>query len=318
MVSLTLPDKSRPYVLLEAEQEKSLLDLPSERIELLFRKHGALLVRGFPADLEIFGQFAARFCIGSVFNESPDRTLLDGAQNIQSVNGGTDAFPLHPELSREPWKPDVCFFHCLKAPRSGGETTICDGVDIVNALRPEVRLGLSRQRLLYLQPVQPWHLQYWLGTKTPSPAMLANPPAECPYRFLMIGGYLVRVFTRPALHKPMFIDAPAFGNFLLFACDHVGRRDFPLLGDGREVPEPWVDDVRTVARDLTAPVAWQVGDLLMLDNSRFMHGRNAIADPSDRLIASFFGYLRNAPVNPEEPVDPPWRRSATFRPPEPS
>lgn len=316
MTRVILPGGGRPYALIEAEHETSLLDLSTDTIETLFRQHGALQFRGFPPDLDGFRQFTTRFCTGSVFNESPDRQMLDDAHNIQSVNGGADPFPLHPELSREPWKPDVCFFHCLKAPRSGGETTICDGVALVDALPDEVRRELSAHRLLYLQPIQPWHFRYWLGTDNPSDAEIANPPASCPYRFGMAGGFLVRAFSRPALHRPMFTDRPAFGNFLLFARDYNDRRDFPLLEDGREVPDTWVETVRVAAREITVPVAWQKGDLLMLDNSRFMHGRNAIADPSDRLIASFFGYLRFAPVNPEEPVGAPWRRSATFRPPQ--
>ncbi|SDC46980.1 Taurine dioxygenase, alpha-ketoglutarate-dependent [Sphingomonas sp. YR710] len=317
MARLTLPGDGRPYALLEADNEASLLDLATDTIETLFRQHGALLFRGFPPDLAAFRQFTTRFCTGSVFNESPDRQLLDDAHNIQSVNGGADPFPLHPELSREPWKPDVCFFHCLKAPRSGGETTICDGVALVDALPDEVRRELSAHRLLYLQPIQPWHFRYWLGTDSPSDAEIANPPASCPYRFGMAGGYLVRAFTRPALHRPMFTDRPAFGNFLLFARDYNGRHDFPLLEDGRQVPDAWVEAIRVAARPITTPVVWQPGDLLMLDNSRFLHGRNAIADPTDRLIASFFGYLRFAPVNPEEPESPLWRRNTTFRPPQP-
>jgi hypothetical protein len=52
----------------------------------------------------------------------------------------------------------------------------------------------------------------------------------------------------------------------------------------------------------------------MLDNSRFMHGRTAIRDTAERQIATFFGYLGFAPVNPEEPADPLWRK-ADFCPP---
>jgi hypothetical protein len=47
-----------------------------------------------------------------------------------------------------------------------------------------------------------------------------------------------------------------------------------------------------------------------------MHGRNAILETSERRIATYFGYLRFAPVNPEEPPDPIWRRE-DFRPPVP-
>ena len=54
----------------------------------------------------------------------------------------------------------------------------------------------------------------------------------------------------------------------------------------------------------------------MLDNTRFMHGRTAILDSAERLIATFFGYLSFAIPDPEEPPDPPWRR-ADFLPPIP-
>lgn len=54
----------------------------------------------------------------------------------------------------------------------------------------------------------------------------------------------------------------------------------------------------------------------MLDNTRFMHGRRPILDTSKRLIATFFGYVRFAIPDPEEPVDVPWRRG-DFTPPIP-
>jgi hypothetical protein len=47
-----------------------------------------------------------------------------------------------------------------------------------------------------------------------------------------------------------------------------------------------------------------------------MHGRTAILEPSERLIATYFGYLHFAVPDPEEPSNPPWRR-ADFCPPPP-
>jgi hypothetical protein len=71
--------------------------------------------------------FARRFCTTSVVNESPGRRPLNADQNVHTVDGGTGAFSLHPELSREPWKPDAAFFACMSPPSAGGATTICDG-----------------------------------------------------------------------------------------------------------------------------------------------------------------------------------------------
>lgn len=313
-MEISLPAAGRPYALVRATTEAAPVDVPAEVLMALFRAHGALLLRGFGADVPALRALVARHCSGSVFNESPDRDLLDAEINIQTVNGGSDAFPLHPELSREPWKPDIACFACLAPPASGGETTICDGIALAAALPPAVRAGFAARQLLYAQRAGPEVLAYWLGTPTPTLAQLRAPPPGCPYRFEMIDGQLARLFTRPALHKPMFSDAPAFGNFLLFSRYFNGTRGFPCFEDGTHVPDDWLAAVVAAAAPLTAAVAWAAGDLLMLDNSRFMHGRRAIIDPDARRIATFFGYLKEAPTDPCGPADPVWRRSA-FRPP---
>ena len=46
-----------------------------------------------------------------------------------------------------------------------------------------------------------------------------------------------------------------------------------------------------------------------------MHGRTAIVEGDGRLIATYFGYLDDAPRNPEEPTDPIWRRPGFIPPP---
>jgi alpha-ketoglutarate-dependent taurine dioxygenase len=313
-MDVRLPHPGQPHAVLTATWERSPLAIDPAQLMALYTRHGALLLRGFGADLDSFAGFTQQFCTGSVFNESPDRHLLDAAHNIQTVNGGTAPFPLHPELSREPWKPDICFFGCLEPPRSLGATTLCDGVDLVSQLPAAVRDGLAGRRLRYMQPVNPAILEYWLGTPSPDAALLAAPPPGCPYSFDWYDNQLVRVFTRPALHTPMFTAAPAFGNFLLFSFFHNRMRGYPSLDDGSAVPDAWLAEVKATGDRLSAAVQWQRGDLLMLDNSRFMHGRTAVVPDDVRLIASFFGYLKNAPRNPEEPVDPPWRRTE-FRPP---
>lgn len=308
------PDANRPYVRVDADAGESLTSIRRDNVMALYRQHGALLFRGFSGSLEEFGRFAADFCPVSIYNESRNRALLGGGRDIQSVNLGVQPFPLHPELSREPWKPDSCFFYCIKAPVSGGATTICDGVAIVRALPAALRGLMATRRLKYLSPATPSILEYWLGNPQPSPERLARPPAACPYVFEQVGDQLARAFSRPMLHKPMFANEPAFGNFLLFARFLRGIRNFPLLDDGAPVPEAWLQAVKAASDRLTVPIVWEEGDLLMLDNSRFMHGRTAVADAGDRLIATYFGYLASAIPDPEEPPDPVWRRPG-FMPP---
>ncbi|HVF95069.1 MAG TPA: TauD/TfdA family dioxygenase [Sphingomonas sp.] len=316
MPNIHSPEPGRPQVLIEAAAEASILDVDPNHVIALYKTHGAILLRGFGADVVQFREFARRFCKTSVMNESPGRSPLDPAHNIHTVDGGTGPFAFHPELSREPWKPDAAFFACLTPPSRGGETTICDGVALVRALPPALREAFGSRRLLYVKPTWPALLEYWLGDPEPDDSLLANPPASCPYFFRRFDRDVVRAFTRPALHRPMFADAPAFGNFLLFARFNNNRSDFPLLDDGNPVPEQWLQAFRAAGEQVGAAVAWQAGDVLMLDNTRFMHGRRAILDAQERLIATYFGYVGFARRDPEEPADAPWRR-ADFYPPIP-
>jgi alpha-ketoglutarate-dependent taurine dioxygenase len=317
MATIHPPQPRHPYALVEAGARETILDLDPAAIERLYKAHGALLFRRFGADARAFRRFAWSFCSTAVFNESPGRAPIEPERNIFTVDAGTREFALHPELSREPWKPDAAFFCCLSAPSLGGETTICDGVALARHLPQIVREGLAGRRLLYIKPTWPALLDYWLGTPEPTDADLARATREgCPYSFHRVHGDVVRVFSRPALHRPMFTDAPAFGNFLLFARFNNGRPDFPVLDDGHPVPEAWLQAIKATGDALKVPVVWQPGDVLMLDNTRFLHGRNAILDPGERLIATFFGYVTFARPDPEEPDDAPWRKPG-FAPPLP-
>jgi hypothetical protein len=308
MPKIQLPEPGRPNVLVEPADECSILDVDPSEIVALYKEYGALLFRGFGVDVLQFRDFAEQFCSTSVVNESPGRQPIDPSHNVHTVDAGTGAFALHPELSREPWKPDAAFFGCLSAPSRGGATTICDGVELVRQLPDEVRRGLEGRRLLQVKPTWPSLLELWLGTSDPTDDQLANPPEGCPYHFRRIEGHVVRFFSRPALHKPMFTDRPAFGNFLLFARFNQNRHDYPLLDNGQPVPEPWLQAIKATGDRLSAEVAWRPGDALMLDNTRFMHGRTAIIDPGERLIMTYFGYLSFAIPDPEEPPNPIWRQ----------
>ena len=112
MPSIVAPELKEKYVTITPESEdEDLLSLDELTIRQLYKEYGALLFRGFELDSGIFSSFTSRFCNGAAFNDSSGREVIDKENNIQTVNLGEVAFPLHPELARVPWKPDVCFFH---------------------------------------------------------------------------------------------------------------------------------------------------------------------------------------------------------------
>ncbi|NUR44731.1 MAG: TauD/TfdA family dioxygenase [Sphingomonas sp.] len=314
MPDVELPSPGRPYVLLRPAAERGINDLDAVMVADLYKAHGALLFRGFRTDVDQFRRFTGTFCPTYVVNQSAGRQPIDPAHNIHSVDPGTRSFDFHSELSREPWAPDVAFFACLSSPAQGGATTICDGVQLVREMPDGVREGLSGRRLLHLKPTWPEMLRFWLGDPDPDDGLLASPPSWCPYAFERRNEGVICSFSRPALNRPMFTDQPAFANFVLFARFTRNRRNYPLLDDESPIPESWLQEIKGAAGRIGAEVSWERGDVLMLDNSRFMHGRTAIIDPAERLIGTFFGYLGFAIPDAEEPPCAPWRQ-ADFAPP---
>jgi alpha-ketoglutarate-dependent taurine dioxygenase len=311
MASVTLPQHDNNYVTIAPQSAKELMsDINQDQLAGLYQQYGAILLSGFTMNLDYFNALTERFCRGSVTNESGGREVVDVESNVQTVNLGSDWFPLHPEISREPWKPDICLFGCVQPPSVGGETILCDGVEVVKHLPKELTERLLSERLLYQVPTTPEELKYWLGTTEPNDQLLLNPPKHCPFKFQRVrqANVITREFTAPFLHTPMYSKAPAFGNFLLFSWYYINQRSYPVMAStGQGVDEEIMATIKEVSDKLTVAVPWRAGDVLILDNTRFMHGRNAIQNAKERLILSYFGYLKSPTLTPEQYPNAPWR-----------
>jgi alpha-ketoglutarate-dependent taurine dioxygenase len=309
------PTKNTPYATMVAEDKNnlSLFTISSSDIINLYKEHGAIVLRGFKYSTDDFTKFAKQFCSSFVINESVGRILLDKKNNIQTVNKGSEPFPLHSEIAREPWKPDICFFGCLSPPQAGGETTICDGTEIVKNLPPKLVSILKTYRLEYAIPTIPEECNFWLGSSEPDDFTLQNPPANCPYTFIRHGSKIIRIYKAPTLHKPMFTDDLAFANFLLFSRFLSKNKYYPVFEGGIIIPDDIVAAIKEASDALTTAVKWQTNDLLIVDNTRFMHGRNAISNTNERMIITAFGYVNFNSLDDQGPTAI-WRES-NFTPP---
>ena len=103
MPKIINPNKSRNHVTITPDlANESIVDIDRAVIEQLYKKHGAILFRGYAFDLDIFKELIRNLCTHSIPNESGGRTMVDKEYLIQTVNSGTAGFSLHPELSRVP------------------------------------------------------------------------------------------------------------------------------------------------------------------------------------------------------------------------
>ena len=234
MPKIHLPEPGRPQVLIEpAGERRSILDLDPSADRRLYKAHGALLLRGFGADVPQFRNFARQFCSTSVVNESPGRQPIEPDYNVHSVDAGRRAVQSPSRAVARALEARRGLLRLLSAPSRGGATTICDGVALVRECPKRCGAGW-RAAAAPGQADLAGLLDSGSARSRPdrraarqSAAKLVPLPVP-PHR-----RELVRFFSRPALHRPMFIDAPAFGNFLLFRAVHHNRLDYPLLDDGQ-------------------------------------------------------------------------------------
>lgn len=307
-MNIRLPQQNQPQVIIEPDTAQSQLGaLDAQEIKALYMEHGAILFRGFSLNLNEFTEFSDQFCSNYVSNKSPGREVLSSDGRVQTVNLGSQYFPLHPEISREPWQPDVAWFACQQPSRLGGETTICDGVTVANALSPELHKHLTQNSLAHTLPTDLNWCANFLGRDELQASELENFSDQATFQFKVSGEQFFRTYLRPMLHKPMFCDEWAYGSFLVFARQKLQVRNFPCYADGTEVSDALVQEIEIISNQLATAIKWCKDDVLMLDNTRFMHGRNPIGDPQSRRILTQFGYLSFVPDDYPNLAKQTWR-----------
>jgi len=306
MIDVRPADGDRNYLTVSAESGQALEELPTLQVIEDFRRHGAILFRGFAYDLAALSRFTARYCSRFVRNESGRRDRVSTDGTTQTVNLGREAFALHPEMSRVPWRPDIAWFACVRAPAEGGETLICDGAAVAETLNDRARALLEARQVMYREETPIGAFTEWLGIPPPDDATLALINSDSPFVFERQGEQFFRSFCRPFLHRPLFGERKVFGNFLLFARFMLNTKAFPTFEDGSVIPDEIVDEIKLVSDRLAIAHVWRQGDLLMLDNSRFLHGRNPVPDPAQREIWTQFGFAGF--LQEDDPrIAEPWR-----------
>lgn len=199
--------------------------------------------------------------------------------------------------------PDVCFFTSLDPSNgSGGETFVIDASEFASALpkylfEQFLEVGIS-YRMLW-SPVR-WRAELGVSSRIEAEAFIAeredlngrfdaSDTLELTYttsvlnfdnensQWRFIHGFLP--------HLP-FIDHPRYGDRELAMTPSNEVR----WGDGTAFSRSDINAVIDVHDALKAGQPWVVGDLLVVDNRRVLHGRNTQESSHPRTLLSRFGF----------------------------
>lgn len=271
---------------------------------------GAILFRGFPlADADDFDAFAGAF-------DYAPFTYEDSLSNAVRINFTERVFTaneapkdvdiyLHHEMAQTPVSPSRLFFYCKTAAETGGETPLCRSDWLFADLEREAP-GLAKEftkkglRYTTTMPAQdnPGSGQgrSWMSTLSVSGKEAAELKlAELGYSWEWLADDALRATTPilPAV-RDLGDGSSSFYNQLIAAyLGWAGVRDDPSralsFGDGSAIESKDLGKLVELAERHTFDLAWQDGDVALVDNYRVMHGRRAFGGERKRQVLVAMG-----------------------------
>jgi alpha-ketoglutarate-dependent taurine dioxygenase len=280
-------------------------------------EHGSLLVRGL--GLRDAGE------VGAVFQRLADALMAETEafaprQEISPGVYSSTKWPqnqpmcMHNELSYTIQPPGLMLFACLTAPTEGGATAVADGPTVLDALPADLVERFEREGWLLVRNYNDeigTSVAEAFGTEDRGTVESWCRAHAIEYEWQPDGGLRTRqrrsaVVRHPASGRRSWFNQIAFLNEWTLASEVreylvevYGDEGLPFntrYGNG----DPVGEDVVTLLNDVydahTAREPWQSGDLLLVDNIRTAHSREAFTGPREILVGMADGVrLTDAP-----------------------
>ncbi|SED97229.1 Taurine dioxygenase, alpha-ketoglutarate-dependent [Streptomyces sp. 2112.3] len=307
-----LPDGREPT--LDAGRTP-LLEVPGADFETLsgpavrdlVARHGALLVRGLglnaPADLAR----AARWLGVTAMTEREGFTSrTDHGDGVYSASQWPADEPMcmHHELSYAVEVPSLALFGCLTAPASGGATAVADARTLLRTLPAGLVERFEREGWLLdrdYREVGVSRLEAF-GSEDRAEADAYCAGHAIAHEWLADGALRTRqrraaVVAHPVTGERLWFNQIAFLNELTldpavreYLTSFYGPGALPFntgFGDGEAITEDVIETINAAYTAATSREPWQTGDLLVVDNLRMAHSREAYQ--GDREVVALFG-----------------------------
>ncbi len=292
-------DMSTPGVQqLDAEGAGADIDLwlsdNARRVQRRLLENGALLVRGLP----VLGSKKLERTLTSLFDaplieysyRSTPRTQMRGLIYTSSEYHPAETIPLHGENAYARTWPRLIAFHCVTLAESGGETPIADARKVYDAIPARIRDRFIEKKLMYVRNYGEVDLPWQEVFQTSDPRQVEEycETNDIAYEWRENRTLRTRqmgdaVQLHPGTGENLWFNqahlfhisalAPAARSTL----QHVYRKeDLPrnvYHSDGADIEIDDLEAIRAAYQKNMITFQWREGDLLLLDNMLYSHGR---------------------------------------------
>ena len=285
-------------------------------VKAALAEHGAIVIRA-GASVGDFEELSNQLITPMVHHSTSttvERDVVNADGTTSTVNKGMDYIPLHREGSYAPGCPDLLMLYCVRPADTsgatnssggdrGGQTTLCDGVELLNALPRKTRKFVEDAILRWSWSATPERWMAALGADSQEAALARLNLLDsrlAPWEKLEAnfeGDTLHGVFQTLCVIPTKRGNRRSFCNSLLIyhyrqATDFYPKHMYvPTMGDGSPFPTDMLEEISTLANERTHSTHWRANDILVFDNSRYMHGRTGFTD-TNRKIFVRMGYVK--------------------------
>ncbi|MEC4813581.1 MAG: TauD/TfdA family dioxygenase [Scytonema sp. PMC 1069.18] len=270
-----------------SDNYQDVFHLPVTEIMDLFIESGVILFRGFGVTHKQMKEFAQLFSSNLV--QDYVRPRVDSDPFVHFVDPGMGECVVHSEHAYSPFRPDVIWFCCGVPAAEDGETIFCDGVQVWENLSEETKQLFIDKKLIFVYESIPFDIfkRFVSPDATMADVQRVLDNLEGVTYQINDDDSIRMEYVCSALVKTKYGHYDAFANSLLPLYQGTGKAYF---ADGSIISDEAIDEIKKVTDQLIEKIQWQSGDLAMIDNSRFMHGRKAFSD-NQRQIFSTLGNL---------------------------
>jgi alpha-ketoglutarate-dependent taurine dioxygenase len=274
-----------------ADSNQDLFSLNRQEVIDSFLNHKVLLFRGFETSNDLFCRFSEQYGCNFYNYQAGayDREKVDQKETLLSVTGGKQKFrvPFHGEMYYKKIRPQMLWFYCETPPLNNGETTICDAAELFQNLSPRVQKRFVENEIQYIRNYtrEQWEAIY--QTKN-----LDHVKYVCKENDLVLtiqsDESIETIYTTRAVVEDTKTGTNLFiNNILPVSAQQLARKKGSnvCFADGSKISIWTLFHLWRKSSSLEIKIPWQQGDIIMIDNTRVMHGRKKITDDQRNILA---------------------------------
>jgi hypothetical protein len=250
---------------------------------------GVIIYRDFSDTLQDFNDIVSTHSSRVTFD--PARKI--STSNTAEIDSGFYEMGLHRENGNLPYRPDIQWFFCLEPASVGSETTLCDGRKVLFDLSSKTRKLFESRHIKYSRRI-PWsNVRRFLSVELQIPIdEVTDEHMEHVNR--QVQGQTYRRIDQNLIHSQLIISAietSCFSGGQAFCNSMLGpsvNYEPPRITweNGDEISLDVWDEVKDVTSRNTYSHFWKKGDIVVIDNTRVMHGRRRLDDPMRRIFGA--------------------------------